>query len=520
MAKTVYLAVLPCLLIVWALGAATNVSLPIYGTVPIGYAYIVFAALLIASGIWRSAQGRPGFFVVPYPFHAGAVSLTVGVSMVLQSGAGLWLLTPIVAITAALAATVGGLETPRILPPDDDRRPTTLEGVRFLFVVIIPWLAIFEFTSHMRLPGTAFRFPFEDHLPVYVWTAIIYETSYLTVTFAPAWTRTNRQLRQLMVTSWVAIAIVYPIYWLMPSAAPRRPMVDNSLIAHLLMRERTGVAPTAAFPSFHVLWAIFVGRLWPRWMWISYSVLIAISCITTGMHYIPDVLAAFALSPLFLEPGRLLWRPLVKLCARIGKWRAEWPLVYTAIAAFAIVAVASSVAVREWHVLVVAFTGLAGLVVASGRREWGLWGAWAGVALASLFFEERWNLLAAGCLCAPFIQAVNRAARWPSAVIANVFLGLVLLRLFAAGQCPLSILCGVYAIGAGLIHAAERSREIGVALAIIALGVTLTTLASPVAPKPVFTSAGLLEALLFSFACTIVFAYTPARAAVRTWNAP
>ena len=141
------------------------------------------------------------------------------------------------------------------------------------------------------------------------------------------------------------------------------------------------------------------------------------------------------------------------------------------------------------------------------------------VALASIFFEERWALLAAGCLCAPFIQAVERA-RWPSSVIANVFLGLVLLRLFAAGQCPLSILCGVYAIGAGLIFAAERKKEMGLALAIIAFGVALTTLASPVAPSPVFSNAGLFEAFLFTIVCTLVFTFTPARATARTGNAP
>ena len=276
-----------CLLVAWALGAAANVTLPVYSNSPIGCAFVALAAILIASGLWRGSQS---YWIVPYPIHSGIVALSIGVSMIAQSASGLWLITPVVAIgcvAVALASKSETGETPRLLPPDDDQRPTTLDGIRFLFIVVIPWLAIFEFTSHMCLPGTAFRFPFEDHLPVYAWTAIVYETSYLTVTFAPAWTRTNRQLRQLIITSWVAIAIVYPIYWLLPSAAPRRPMIDDSWIAHLLTRERTGVAPSAAFPSFHVLWAIFVGRLWPRWLWISYSVLIAISCITTGMHYIP-----------------------------------------------------------------------------------------------------------------------------------------------------------------------------------------------------------------------------------------
>jgi len=301
-------ALLACLLVAWAAAVTpANVTLAPYGNPPIGYAFTISGCVLIASRLLRNPAGNPAdYYWIPYPIHAGLVALSIGISMIFHSAPGLWLVTPFLAAACATTASVQpDAAKPRLLPPDNDARPTTRDGIRFLFIVVIPWLAIFEFTSHMRLHGAAFRFPFEDHLPVYAWTALIYETSYLTVTFAPTWTRTNRQLRQLMITSWVAMLIVYPIYWFIPSAAPRRPMIDDSWIAHLLVRERTGVAPTAAFPSFHVLWAIFVGRLWPRWIWFGYTSVIAVSCISTGMHYIPDVLAAIAISPLLLEPNRL-----------------------------------------------------------------------------------------------------------------------------------------------------------------------------------------------------------------------
>jgi membrane-associated phospholipid phosphatase len=36
----------------------------------------------------------------------------------------------------------------------------------------------------------------------------------------------------------------------------------------------------------------------PRWLGILYAAAVAMSCITTGMHYIPDVVAALAIAPL------------------------------------------------------------------------------------------------------------------------------------------------------------------------------------------------------------------------------
>ncbi len=286
--------------------ADANVTLPVYGNFGIGIAFV------IAGLIFVGTHGIPAArFWIPQPIGTGLVAICVGASMMAKSPAGLWLVTPAVAAATLLLTR----EHISLLPPDDDNRPTTWQGIRFVVIVVLPWLALYEFTTHMGIIGTAFKLPFEDSLPVYPWTAIVYETSYLTVTFAPTWTRTNRQLRQLMMTSWSAMALVYPIYWLLPSAAPRRPMVDDSWIAHLLYSERGSLPPTAAFPSFHVLWAIFVGRLWPKWLWIAYSVTIAISCVTTGMHYIPDVLAAFAISPFLLKPVERLWRPLARVPA-------------------------------------------------------------------------------------------------------------------------------------------------------------------------------------------------------------
>jgi len=420
------MVLLPCLLAAWAIGATPNIALPVYGNWSISLAFIAGGVVLLIA---RAVRGLR--FWIPHPVYTALVAICLGVSMISKSAAGLWLVTP--SLTAALAALVFAYKRSDvlILPPDNDRRPTTWEGVRFVVIVVLPWLALYEFTTHMGIIGTAFKFPFEDHLSVYPWTAIVYETSYLTVTFAPTWTRTNRQLRQLMITSWVAMAVVYPFYWFLPSAAPRRPMIDDSWIAHLLYSERI-LPPTAAFPSFHVLWAVFVGRLWPRWLWITYALTIAISCITTGMHYIPDVLAALAISPFLLEPGRRIWKPLVRFI---------------------------NSQTRVWRVAAVFIP--------------------AALLMASIHFDDPWILCGALCLAAPWILAI---VRWqlPS-MLAKAFLGLVLLRLWMSG-CPLSLICGVCAIGIGLMRFVEETDRRWYPPLLVVVGALLTTLASPAAP--------------------------------------
>ncbi len=203
------------------------------------------------------------------------------------------------------------------VPVHSDLEPPTLRD-RLLFIpsVLLPWVALYFFTAALHLQGRPFQFAFEDRLPIYSWTSIIYQSIYVVVAAAPFFVRTRRDLRQLRVSAWVAMAVVFPFYWIMPSSAPRRPLEASGWIAHLLRFERDACPPSAAFPSFHVLWAILLARvIRPAWLGLIYAAAIAVSCITTGMHYIPDVLASFAIAPLLFAPRRC-WSALRSLFAR------------------------------------------------------------------------------------------------------------------------------------------------------------------------------------------------------------
>jgi prolipoprotein diacylglyceryltransferase/protein-S-isoprenylcysteine O-methyltransferase Ste14 len=589
-----FVAVLPGLLILWAGGAQPNVSLPPYGSALLGGAITVggfglmFAAML---QLWRHGGGLPMnafpptsmvsrgvFHWLPHPIYTGFVAMCLGISMTAGSAAGLWLVTP--SMLLACTGLVLGYErldlkrrfgaTLRLLPANDTTAPSNGDRIRFFLVVIIPWLALYEFSANMGVPGMAFRLKFEDDLPIYAWTALIYQTSYVSVALAPWCARTQRDLRQLMISAWVSMAVVFPIYWIIPSSAPRRPLEDNTWMAHLLDRERNTYPPTAAFPSFHVLWAIFVGRLLrPRWLGATYAASVAVSCITTGMHYIPDVIASFVIAPLLIKPQRAR-KELLRLTEWVANSWREWRLgsvriinhgFYAGAAAFIQVAIVTAAIGpgREWKVLVTAGAGLLGAgawaqwVEGSSllRRPFGFYGGLIGVGIACLFFEERWTLLGAHCLSAPWMQAIGRlrclvngcchgAPAPPEAgirfmharsrvtrlaglagvavhptqlysILSNTLLGLVLFRLWFSG-CPLSLICGVYAIGNGIARFVEEAYRgepqtsmvwglrlyqwIAVGSAIT--GAVLTTLRWPGAPVLTPSVLGVLWALAFA----------------------
>ena len=208
---------------------------------------------------------------------------------------------------------------PHLLPADEETAPSTWERIRFLPYVIVPWLVLYEFTSKLALHSTKFGMPFEDSLPIVPWTALLYQSIYFVIFLAPWWVQTRSDLRRLMISAWISMAVVFPFYWLVPSSAPRRPLLGHDWITYVLGLERTTFPPVAAFPSFHVLWAVFLARASrPRWLGWSYVAIISVSCITTGQHYIADVLSAMVIAPAFLEPERT-WN----LGRRLVGWFAD-----------------------------------------------------------------------------------------------------------------------------------------------------------------------------------------------------
>lgn len=603
LAKLVYGAafalVLPALLILWAASARANVAMPVFGSAAVGWGFAFAGVVLMLSAmrdLWRLGGGLPmnafppprlvkqgTFRFIPHPIYTSFVIACLGLSISTRSPAGLWLVTPVAAL--GCTALVWGYEhgdllrrfgaTLHILPADEDTRPSTFDRVHFYLCAVIPWIALYEITIHSPVPGIAFRLPFEDGLPIWPETAIVYQSIYVAVAAAPWFARSRRDLRRLMISVWVASAVVFPFYWVLPSTAPRRPMAGDHWIARVLRFERDTYPPLAAFPSFHALWAVFLARLWrPRWVGIAYAAAISLSCITTGMHYIADIAAGLVLAPLFLYPESV-WRGVLRLAARLANSWREWRVgpvrlinygVYSGLAAFVQAGVVVSAA-GPGHTLPALATLCAGLVGAALwaqwvegsarlRRPFGFYGGLIAVALACLCFPERWILLGAHCLAAPWLQALGRlrcmvngcchGAPAPAAagivvtnprsrvtrlaalggvpihptqlysIVGNLMLGPLLLRLWISGA-SLALICGIYAIGNGLARFVEETyrgepqtlRIAGlrlyqwIAAASVAVGAAVTTLPAPPPPAWHPTPAGLAWAALFGLLAAI-----------------
>jgi prolipoprotein diacylglyceryltransferase len=322
-----FVGLLPLLLVTWAAKTTDVVALPIVHSLSWGLVAAGVGLLLMAMGttaLWRLGGGLPMnafpppryvsggiYHVLSHPIYVGFAFVCVGVAIAVGSASGLWLVSTTVIL--ASAALVLGYELPdmrvrfgaafpeqRLLPPDDGSQPTPLERARCYLTVLLPWFVLYEALIALGVPVDAkvAYLPFESRLRVWPWTETLYGSVYVIVVMAPLMARTRHALRWFSSRALLSMVIVFPLYLTVPLIAPPRPFVSNGALGALLNFDRSHDSAAAAFPSYHVIWAFLaaeiMGReLWQRRVWQLWAVLVGVSCVTTGMHALMDVLAGF-----------------------------------------------------------------------------------------------------------------------------------------------------------------------------------------------------------------------------------
>ena len=333
---------LPALLVAWAIRLDTVLTLPAYGSVAPGAGVAIAGLALMAVAtrdLWVHGRGLPAspfpperlvtrgvYSIIAHPIYLGAVLVALGVSLATRSAAGLWIVSPVLALAAAAFVIgfendstrrrYGALPAPLLrLPGDSDAPPSAIERAAVYVLVFLPWLVLYMGIEYLGVPPDARStyLAWDWSLPVIPWTEAIYAATYPLVLLAPLAASRKSELRRYALGGLWATAIIIPIYLLLPLVAQAKPVPGEGLWQTLMTWERQYDQPVTAFPAFHVVWSCLAARLyvarWPRlrWLWWSIVAVLAASCVTTGMHAAADVVAGLAVYALVAR-REAVWR--------------------------------------------------------------------------------------------------------------------------------------------------------------------------------------------------------------------
>jgi hypothetical protein len=179
-------------------------------------------------------------------------------------------------------------------------RPDRRDRLAAWMLAFAPWLLLYFWVQALGPPRQPLfvDLPFERRWPVLEWTEILYASGYLFTALAPLLAPTRAALRQFVLAGLVATAVVGVLWLTIPVVAVPRPFVPETVWGRLLAAERSWSVHVAAFPSFHVLWALIAAdalrqrsRLWGVIAW-PWAASITLSCATTGQHALLDLAAA------------------------------------------------------------------------------------------------------------------------------------------------------------------------------------------------------------------------------------
>ena len=459
-----FVIIVPLALAAWAHAAAKNLNLPALHSVFWGAVLVAFGVAIMAlamASLWRYGGGLPMnafppprfvdqsiYSLVPHPLYGGFLIACAGAAIVNGSASGLWLVTPAAAL--ACAALVLGYELPDLrkrfgakksspwLPRDRPEAPSPLERLRIYPVILLPWLTVFEmFGALGRSPGSIGTYlPFETRLPIIQQAELFYASTYIVVFLAPLLARSGTTLRRFAQQGILAMLLIFPLYLLLPLFVPPRPFHPTMAIGHLLQWERTPSSGAAAFPSFHVVWAFIAasalgeGNRSKKFLWWTWAVLVAFSCIATGMHSIADILAGI-LAYIAIIRMTAIWKTILRLAERVANTWHEWrfgPLRIINHGGFAAAAMFLGISLLDTllgpgrqAITISIFLG-----ITAGALLWAQWvegspallrplgfygavvGAILGATSALFFHVNLWAVLAAASIAAPVLQGIGR----------------------------------------------------------------------------------------------------------------
>ncbi|MBI1948723.1 MAG: prolipoprotein diacylglyceryl transferase [Deltaproteobacteria bacterium] len=564
---------LPVCLWWWARGAEANLGVSSIRAPTLGWSLVAVGGALVVAGMislrvhgeglpmnpWPPVKhvARGLYALVAHPIYLGFTLACAGLSLAVGSAAGLWLVTPVVAL-AAIALVLGyeaidlvkrfGPRTRPVLlhlPLAGEERPSIGERVGALLVVMLTFLAAGKALTQLGVsaPNSA----------TVLWA---HPAAALLLSAGLAAAATRSALRATVARAWLGLAVVALVLVLGPGGPwggvwPIRAAVVLPTIAAL-----------AAVPSLRA----------PVAMVASAVAALVVQAHAFEATVIEQVLT---IATALLVAGRsMMWRAACAITERLANSWRDWHLGPVRIINHgAIGALGCGVGVLALTTLVgpdhawVAFVATMAAIVGAAlwaqlvegspalARPYGFFGGVLGMTLFALaapwLGTPTWLLLGATATAAPVIQGVARLRcvangcchgapcaaalgivyRHPMtrpvrlaglrgvplhptqlySSLSNLGIGAVLARLWA-GHAPLALIAGLYLVLMGLCRFVEEAwrgepqtpvyRGLRlyqwVSLACVIAGAVITCVpGTPAAPAPSASMAGLWATLVF-----------------------
>lgn len=142
----------------------------------------------------------------------------------------------------------------------------------------------------------------DDAIPLVPWTAAPYLTYFLLMPSFVMLTRGHPRRGALLVAAALCVLGNLTINNLVPTqiSDPITPAFAATLDAPLLEQIVSTDTPRAALPSGHLALPLalamlaFRGKLRGRWLYVPWTIVMAITILTTKQHYLPDAIAGIA----------------------------------------------------------------------------------------------------------------------------------------------------------------------------------------------------------------------------------
>lgn len=445
--SAIFLLVVPAALCGWAYATASAVGLPAIKSVPVGAAFLLAGALLLLAGmrdLWRFGGGLPmnadppprfvdrgAYRLLPHPIYTGFCLMSIGVSIIVGSASGLWLVSPVAMLSCA-ALVLGyerhdlrarfELDSRSFLPENSLAATTVADRAAWLMFILLPWLAVLwvvEFLSGHT--GARPALPASSLWPQ-GWL-IVSISGFLGLAALGLFGGVSRgSLRRCAIRSLWAIATAFALFLALPLLLPGAETLNTS--------------GWNCFPAIPVVWALlFAEGLGERsrflgWISLAWAILVGASCLILSRNGWLSVLDAL---PCVAVADQLpnLWKAIRAGAEWVANSWQDWRFgpvrvinhgVYAAAGAFLAIWIDIGLA-GAGHTVAIVFAAFAAVIGAGLWAQFvegspqllrpygfygGLLGGTLGALAAPLFHTSIWLVLGVFSATGALGQAAGR----------------------------------------------------------------------------------------------------------------